>query len=97
MLNVTHADVKPSVRCTHRNITLTIRPGTERAGRDAVVQAWHRSLLHRVIPELIRRWEPKLDAEPVEHVGELPHGIRVGMSARAHLELVRVLSVIDEP
>jgi predicted metal-dependent hydrolase len=44
----------------HRKITLTMRPGSTLAKREAVMQEWHRSLLHEVVPALIRRWEAKL-------------------------------------
>lgn len=63
LLSVREAEAKPSVRLSHRSITLTVRPGSSRAKREAVVQEWHRSLLHEAVPELIRKWEPKLGAE----------------------------------
>ena len=44
----------------HRKITLTMRPGSTLAKREAVMQEWHRSLLHEVVPALIRKWETKL-------------------------------------
>ena len=53
-------DVKPFVKISHRNITLTVRPGSTREKRDSVMQDWHRSLLHEVVPGLIRTWEAKL-------------------------------------
>lgn len=63
LLSVREAEAKPSVRLSHRSITLTVRPGSSRAKREALVQEWHRSLLHEVIPGLIRDWEPKLGVE----------------------------------
>ena len=53
-------DAKPSVRLDHRKITLTLRPGSTLAKREEVMQEWHRSLLHEVLPALIRKWETKL-------------------------------------
>lgn len=63
LLCVREAEAKPSVRLGHRNLTLTVRPGSSRAKREAVMQEWHRSLLHDEVPQLISRWEPKLGVD----------------------------------
>jgi predicted metal-dependent hydrolase len=63
LLAVREGEAKPSVRLSHRRITLTVRPGSGRAKREAVMHAWHTSLLHDVLPVLIRKWEPKLGVE----------------------------------
>jgi predicted metal-dependent hydrolase len=64
LLSVLEKDEKPSVKLDHRRITLTVRPGSTLAKREAVMQDWHRALLHAVVPELIRKWEAKLDVKP---------------------------------
>jgi predicted metal-dependent hydrolase len=63
LLSIRKQDAKPSVRLTHRRLTLTVRPGTSRAKRQAILHEWHKSLLHDVVPALIRRWQPKLGVE----------------------------------
>jgi len=63
LLTVVERDVKPSVTCDHRRIMLSVRPGSNLAKREAVMNQWHRSLLHAAIPPLIRTWEPKLNVE----------------------------------
>jgi predicted metal-dependent hydrolase len=60
LLKVVEKDEKPSVRLSHRRITLTVRPGSSRAKREAVMHAWHRSLLHEAVPKLIQKWEARL-------------------------------------
>jgi len=60
LLSVREEDVKPFVKISHRNITLTVRPGSTREKRESVMQDWHRSLLHEIVPGLIRTWEAKL-------------------------------------
>jgi predicted metal-dependent hydrolase len=60
LLTVREEDAKPRVVLSHRQIKLIVRPGSSRVKREAVVQAWHRSLLHDALPTLIRKWEPKL-------------------------------------
>ena len=63
LLSVKEEVAKPSVRLSHRSITLTVRPDTGSAKRAAVMHEWHKSLLHEVVPKLIRTWEWKLGVE----------------------------------
>jgi predicted metal-dependent hydrolase len=60
LLTIHYRDAKPSVSIDHKRITLTVRPSSNAAKRAEVIHEWHKSLLHRVVPELIRKWEPKL-------------------------------------
>ena len=60
LLSVREEEAKPSVRLDHRRIVLTIRPGTSRPKREAVMHDWHKSLLHGALPELIQKWESRL-------------------------------------
>ncbi|TAK52247.1 MAG: M48 family peptidase [Gammaproteobacteria bacterium] len=63
LLSVVEKDEKPSVRLGHRRITLTVRPGSSRARREALMQEWQRSLLYEVVPALIRKWGPSLGVD----------------------------------
>ncbi len=63
LLSVTERDSKPSVRLSHRRITLAVRPGSGRGKRQAVMHEWHKSLLHEAVPGLIREWEPRLGVD----------------------------------
>ena len=63
LLSVREEEAKPSVRLDHRRIVLTIRPGSNRAKRESVMHEWHKSLLHDTVPDLIKRWEPRLGVE----------------------------------
>lgn len=60
LLSVVEKDAKPNIRIGHRAITLSVRPGSNRAKRDFVMHAWHKALLHEVVPPLIRKWESRL-------------------------------------
>jgi predicted metal-dependent hydrolase len=60
LLSVKEEKAKPSVHLNHRSITLTVRHGSSSVKRAAVIHEWHKSLLHEAVPELIRRWEPKV-------------------------------------
>ncbi len=67
LLSVREEEAKPAIRLGHRDITLTMRPGSSRAQREAVVHEWHKSLLHGAVRELIRRLEPKMGVEVEEY------------------------------
>ena len=60
LLTVVHKETKPSVSLDHKRIMLSIRPGTDRTKRAKVIHDWQKSLLHEVMPPLIRKWERKL-------------------------------------
>ncbi len=63
LLSVREEATRASVRLDHRRIVLTVRPGSSRAKREEVMHEWHKSLLHDAVPELIRKWEPRLGVE----------------------------------
>lgn len=60
LLTLKEENAKPSVKLSHRRITLTVRPGSNTAKRAEVMHEWHKSLLHDAVPGLIRKWERKL-------------------------------------
>lgn len=60
LLSVSEKEARPSVRLDHRRILLTVRPGTSRAKREAIIHEWHKNLLHAGVPALIQKWEKKL-------------------------------------
>ena len=60
LLSVAYRNAKPSVSLDHKRITLTVRGGSDAIKRAEVIHEWHKSLLHAVVPSLIRKWEPKL-------------------------------------
>lgn len=60
LMTVARKDMKPFVSLDHKRITLTVRPGSDAQKRADVIHAWHKSLLHEVVPPLIKKWEPKL-------------------------------------
>lgn len=63
MMTVIHREGKPAISLDHRRITLRVRPNTGRPKRQQLVHEWHKSLLHSVVPALIRKWERKLDVK----------------------------------
>ena len=61
LLSVIEREQKPSVTMDHRRIALTVRPGSDRTKREAVMHEWHKGLLHAAVPRLIRKWESRLE------------------------------------
>lgn len=64
LLSLVEQDAKPHVRLDHRKITLVVRPASDTARREAVMHAWHKSLLHAAVPEFIAKWQSRLGTEP---------------------------------
>ncbi len=60
LMAITYRESKPNVSLDHKRISLTVRPGSDRKKRVALIHEWHKSLLHEVIPPLIAKWEKKL-------------------------------------
>lgn len=60
LLSVVEKDEKPGVVLSHKKMLLTIRPGSTIKKRMEVLHEWHKSILHKEIPDIIKRWEPKL-------------------------------------
>lgn len=63
LLTIIYRETKPSVSLDHRRITLAVRPGSNAHKRAAVLHDWHKSLLHKTLPPLIKKWEQKLRVE----------------------------------
>ncbi len=63
LLTTIERDAKPSISIDHKRITLNVRPGSDQSKRASIVHEWHKSLLHKLIPALISKWEPKLGVQ----------------------------------
>lgn len=60
LMTLDYQEAKPLVSLGHKRITLITRPGSDANKRAEIIHEWHKSLLHAVVPALIRKWEPKL-------------------------------------
>jgi predicted metal-dependent hydrolase len=63
LMSVVERDRKPEVSLDHRRIVLYIRPGSSEVKRAELLHEWHKTLLHREVPLVIRRWEPRLGVQ----------------------------------
>lgn len=60
LLSVAEKEARPFVGLSHRRIMLSVRPGSNQVKRAEVIHEWHKSLLHEIVPPLIKKWERKL-------------------------------------
>lgn len=60
LLKLGEHDGPPSVRLTHSQLFVRVRPGTDAASREAIVAAWYRALIKAEVPALIAAWAPRL-------------------------------------
>lgn len=63
-LRVIEEDGPPRVALRNRAwLELHVRPGTDTAGRDQILQRWYRGKLRALIPPLLAKWQPLVGAE----------------------------------
>ena len=63
LLKVSERDQPPSVELRHNKLLLQVRPGTEEAKRQEIVDRWYREQVKSAAPVLIAKWEPLLNVE----------------------------------
>ena len=57
LLKVSESHQPPSVELKHNRMVLHVRPGTDEAKRQAIVEEWYREQIKRAAPPLIEKWE----------------------------------------
>ncbi len=67
LLRVEWTCTAPIVELRQRTIVLRVRPGTDTAKREAVLQAWYRNILREAVITLLPTWEKRLNVE-VNHI-----------------------------
>lgn len=67
LLSIAEADGKPTVKLSHRRLTLQVRPDSSPEKRADAMHEWHKSLMHAVVPGLIAKWADKLGVYPSEY------------------------------
>lgn len=60
LMAVVYQDARPGVALGNRCITMNVRPGSSAEKRAKVMHEWHKALLHKAVPPLIRKWERRL-------------------------------------
>lgn len=60
LLELNFADAAPTVSLTPRKLLLQVRPGTNAAQCEEVLDAWYRQQIRDALPTLLAKWEPTL-------------------------------------
>jgi|SRR5450759_659116 len=60
LLKLSENDQAPSVGLEHGRMCLAVRPGANKARRQAIVEDWYRGELKKAVPPFLARWEPLL-------------------------------------
>jgi len=60
LLELSFADTAPTVSLTPRKLELRVRPGTNPAQCEEVIDAWYRQQIRDALPALLAKWEPLL-------------------------------------
>jgi predicted metal-dependent hydrolase len=58
LLKIIEKDQAPSVELKHRRMVLCVRPETDEAKRQVIIEEWYREQLKSAVPTLISKWEP---------------------------------------
>ena len=66
-IDVTEREGSPTVRLLNNTkMALSVRPGTSRDKREAILHQWYRRQLRSRVPALLAKWEPKVGAQVTE-------------------------------
>jgi len=57
LLKIMEVDQPASVELSHGRMLLRLRPGTDEAKREAILEDWYRERLRQATPQLIEKWE----------------------------------------
>ena len=60
LLTVSESDEPPSIELKHNRVVLRVRPRTDAAKRQALVEDWYRTQLKQAVPPVLARWQPRL-------------------------------------
>ena len=57
LLTIIESDQPASVEVGHSRINLRVRPGTDHAKRQSILEDWYREQVKQAVPKLINKWE----------------------------------------
>lgn len=64
LLEISFADAAPTVNLTPRKLHLQVRPGSDPARCEEMLDGWYRQQVRDVVPALLAKWEPLLGVKP---------------------------------
>jgi predicted metal-dependent hydrolase len=60
LLTITEADRPPSIELKHNRLLLHMRPGSDGAKRQQLIEEWYRQQVKGATGDLIAKWEPRI-------------------------------------
>lgn len=66
LLAVLERDEVPSITLKHNQLFLSVRPGTDESGKEALVAHWYREQIRELLPELLAKWQPILGVQVMQ-------------------------------
>jgi len=63
LLRVIESDTAPAVELKHSRMFLHVRPGTDTAKKQIIMETWYREQLKQALPPLIAKWEPLMGVQ----------------------------------
>lgn len=58
LLKIIEEDATPAIELKHSTLVLQVRPGSDEARREALLESWYREQLRAKLPELLGKWQP---------------------------------------
>jgi predicted metal-dependent hydrolase len=66
LLKVKEKEARPTVTLKYDKIQLQVRPETDAVQKQTILQEWYRAELKKLLPNMIARWEKKMDLQVAE-------------------------------
>lgn len=63
LLEVIEANATPMVELKHSSLVLQVRPGSDEARREALLESWYRDQLRSKLPVLLGKWQPLMGVQ----------------------------------
>lgn len=60
LFSVREAEQAPSIELKHNRMILRVRPGSDIAKKQEIIEEWYRDQIRNVAPSIITKWEPIL-------------------------------------
>jgi len=60
LLKIEATEAPPRIELRHNKLVLSVRTGTSRERKQAILEAWYRENLRHAIPALIEKWQPRM-------------------------------------
>ena len=60
LLKIEATEAPPRIELKYNKLVLSVRPGTDPARKQAILEAWYRDNLRQAIPALIEKWQSRM-------------------------------------